>query len=324
MGRARPRNVFFLCGAALVVVLIVSLFFLHGESPKAPEVVTAPNAPHPTTAVLPNAREATDDALRRGTSKLPPEGVPWKAAKHELFARALRGDKAAAERLFRDTQTCGKTLLQQNQLTALSAIPLTGQSESKAEELRKLQDTLRNGLAKTGTACAEEDSAELGQSVDQILLAAAQAGSGKAAACYLNASFHDLVGTPAQDEFERYKMLSGGVIEAALAQGNWDVVSVMASAYGSGRKEGLYGQLVQTDPAKEYAYVKLQELGAIDGLRDAKAEQAKSIVASAHLSEEDVRQSDEWASSMFSKYFHTPLGNDQPPDCFESGPGRGE
>ena len=318
MGRATARNMLIVT-SALVLVCLLAYSLLQREGRSAHETVVTTAAARPVVPALSSDANVANDATpSHAAPRLPPNGTPWSATKRALFARAMRGDKPAADRLFRDTQTCGKALLAHNQLDALASVPRSGMTDAKIQEMQKLESGLRSSLEALGDICTQSDAAELARSVDQIALAAAQAGNKKAAACYLDASFHDLVGTPQDVEFERYSRFSGDLIGAALRQGNWDVVNVMALAYGSGKKSGLYAQLVQSDPIKEYAYVKLQQLGAVGSLREAKEEQLNLIPGSGHLSQDDVRRSNDWAQDMLAKYFREPLETDQPPDCFNS------
>jgi hypothetical protein len=95
----------------------------------------------------------------------------------------------------------------------------------------------------------------------------------------------------------------------------------MGFAYGQSKKRGLFAQTFPTDPVKEYAYVKLQELGATGELKAHKAERLNALRSSGAVSEADLRQSEAWAQSMFEKYFREPLETDQPPQCFEPASG---
>ena len=90
-----------------------------------------------------------------------------------------------------------------------------------------------------------------------------------------------------------------------------------SSAYAPNKNRGLLAVTFRTDPVKEYAYVKLQELGATGELKAQKAERLNSLRASGTVSEADVQQSEAWAQDTFEKYFHEPLETDQPPQCFE-------
>jgi hypothetical protein len=188
-------------------------------------------------------------------------------------------------------------------------------------------------LAGVENMCTEGDKAELSRDVDQILLAAAQAGNKTAAACYLDRRFHDfwrppdtfgshdISGSPPAAEFERYAQFAPEFADAAVKDGNWSVVSLMGFAYAPSKNRGLFAQTFPTDPVKEYAYVKLQELGATGELKAQKAERLNAIRASGSVSEADLQQSEAWAQSMFEKYFHEPLETDQPPQCFEPASG---
>ena len=308
---------------ALAFLIVIAIFVFRREGRGTQGAIELSDASRPSGSVSSDTENASSPAApQRSASELPPEGTPWFVSKQLLFARALRGDKAAADRLFRDTQTCGKVLLERNELETLPRTTHYGLADEEGRATEKRMNELRESLARFGSICTEADAAELAKNVDQIALAAVQAGNRKAAACYLDASFHDGIGKPQDAELERYVLHSSDLIEAELKQGNWDVVSVMAFAYSSGRKFGLYAQLVPTDPAKEYAYLKLQQLGAVGSLKKEKDERVNAILASGRLSEDDVRRSDEWAESMFTKYFHEPLTSDQPPDCYNAESGR--
>jgi hypothetical protein len=273
---------------------------------------------------------APADSSRRLNPTLPPEGTPWALSKRSLFARALRGDKVAAERLFRDTQTCGKTLTLQNELDSLASAWPPPIPEKKKEEIQRSEKHLREMLAGVENMCTEGDKAELARDVDQILLAAARAGNKTAAACYLDRRFHDILRSPhmwggdisgslSEVESERYEQFAQQFADAAVKDGNWSVVAWMGFAYAPSKKYGLAAQVFSTDPVKEYAYVRLQELGATAELKAKKSARLSVLRASGSISDADLQRSEAWAQSTFEKYFHEPLETDQPPACFEPG-----
>jgi hypothetical protein len=295
--------------------------FTSREEPRAPAVAATASEP-PRESNSANKMEPFDDSsLQKKSPPLPPEGTPWSMSKDQLFARVLRGDKVAANRLFRDTQNCGKTLLLQSDLDSFASIRQSEMSEEKYQEIQRTKNQLRRKLAGIENTCTEGDKAELAHDVDQILLAAARAGDKTAAACYLDASFHDLAGPSPEAEFERYTQFAPQFAETAVKQGNWSVVSLLGFVYGPRKNFGLFGQVFPTDPVKEYAYVKLQELGATGELKARKIERLNAIRASGAVSEDELQQSEAWAQSMFEKYFHEPLETDQPPQCFEPASG---
>src|SRR5690348_3115693 len=304
-----------------LVVLAATVLVFTGREERRTGVVAATTSDPPSEPDSSKKMKPLEDSSPQKSLTLPPEGTPWAVSKSRLFARALRGEKAAADRLFRDTQNCGKSLLLQNDLNAFATVQQSETPEEKYQEIQRLKNRLRDRLEGIENMCTEGDKAELARDVDQILLAAARAGDKKAAACYLDASFHDLAGTPQQAEFERYTQLAPQFVETAVKQGNWSVVSLMGFAYAQGKKFGLFAQVFPIDPVKEYAYVKLQELGATGELKAQKAERLNSIRESGAVPEADLQRSESWAQSMFEKYFHEPLETDQPPACFEPASG---
>lgn len=311
---------------ALVVLAVIALGFRGREERRAPAAGATASGP-PEESGPADKMEPFDDSSLHKSPPLPPQGTPWAMSKGQLSARALRGDKVAAMRLFRDTQGCGKALSLQNAIDSLARIRQSEMPEEKYQEIQREKNQLRELLAGSENMCTEGDKAELARDVDQILLAAAQAGNKTAAACYIDRSFHDLwrsediYGAPPEAEYERYAQFAPEFVDAAVKDGNWSVVSLMGFAYGPNKNRGLFAQTFPTDPAKEYAYVKLQELGATGELKTQKTERLNAIRASGAVSEGALRQSEAWAQSMFEKYFHEPLETDQPPQCFEPSSG---
>jgi hypothetical protein len=309
------QKVFFLI--TIVVLAVTALVLTGREERRAPAVAaTASEPPKESDSV--NKMEPEDSSLQT-SPPLPPEGTPWATSKRQLFARALRGDKVAVDRLFRDTQSCAKALSLQNAIDSLARIRQSEMPEEKYQEIQQEKNQLRELLAGSENMCTEGDKAELARNVDQILLAAAQAGDKKAAACYLSVFLHDVAGPPPEAEYERYTQFAPQYVEDAVKQGNWSVVSLMGFAYGPNKNRGLLAQTFRTDPVKEYAYVKLQELGATGELKAQKTERLNSLRTSGAVSEAELQRSEAWAQSMFEKYFHEPLETDQPPNCLEPG-----
>jgi len=319
----RTRHKFFFL--IVLVVLAASALVFSGRQEQRTRAVAATTSDSPTKSGSGNEMELQEDSSLQTSPTMPPEGTPWALSKSTLFARALRGDKIAAERLFRDTQACGKALSLQNALDSLASVQPSTMPEKKNQERQLLMRQMRDNLTGVENMCTEGDRAELVRDVDQILLAAARGGNKTAAACYLDRSFHDLwrfqdiSGAPPEAEFERYVQFAPEYAEAAVKQGNWSVVSLMGFAYAPNKNRGLLAQTFRTDPVKEYAYVKLQELGATGELKAQKVERLSAIRASGSVSEADLQQSEAWAQTTFEKYFHEPLVTDQPPACFEPG-----
>jgi hypothetical protein len=318
------KNRKFLFLIALVVLAVTALVFAGREERHTRAVAATAREP-PRESGSADKMEPFEESSLQTSPPLPPEGTPWAMSKSQLLARALRGDKAAAERLFLDTQSCAKALSLQNAIDSLASIRQSEMPREKYQEIQRDKNHLRELLAGSENMCTEGDKAELARDVDQILLAAAQSGDKKAVACYLDRQFHDLwryqdiSGRPPEAEFERYAQFAPEFVDAAVKDGNWSVVSFMGFVYGPNKNRGLLAQTFRTDPVKEYGYVKLQELGATGELKAQKAERLSSIRASGNVSEADLQQSEAWAQSTFEKYFHEPLETDQPPACFEPG-----
>lgn len=314
----------FLFLIALVVLAVTALVFA-GREERHTRAVAATASEPPRESGSADKLEPFEDSSLRTSPSLPPEGTPWAMSKGQLFARALRADKAAAERLFLDTQSCAKALSLQNTIDSLASIRQSDMPGEKYQEIQRDKSHLRELLAGSENMCTEGDKAELARDVDQILLAAAQSGDKKALACYLDRQFHylwryeDTSGAPPEAEYERYVQLAPELVDAAVKHGDWTVVALMGFAYGSHKNRGLFAQVFPPDPVKEYAYVKLQELGATGELKAQKAERLSTIRASGNVSDADLQQSEAWAQSTFEEYFHEPLETDQPPNCFEPG-----
>jgi len=334
MQMSARTNQKFLFLIALVALAVTALVFIGREErhTRAAAAAAAASEP-PRESNSANKMEPLKGSSLQISPALPPEGTPWAMSKSQLFARVLRGDKAAAERLFLDTQSCAKALSLQNAIDSLASVRQSETTEEKYQEIQQDKSHLRELLAGSENMCTEGDKAELARDVDQILLAAARAGNKTAVACYLDRSFQDfwrppdifgsddISGAPPAAEYERYVQFAPEFADAAVKDGNWSVVSLMGFAYAPSKKYGLFAQVFPTDPVKEYAYVKLQELGATGELKAQKAERLNAIRASGSVSEADVQQSEAWAQDMFEKYFHEPLETDQPPQCFEPASG---
>lgn len=251
---------------------------------------------------LPAAGEHSRLAAKKGAS-LPNAGTPLRQTFAELQARAAAGDAAAASRLFRDLDHCGRqSAAQWRNAAAMNDLASQATEKLRPEQLRTQQMLLEAMELRQQSARAVQD---LCAGVDEAMLAtlvanmsqAARLGDKDARACYLERGpLYDARSLLARPQsLQAYKQQAQGMIQAGLASGDWRIVDLLRQAYEPGAQNLLAG-LVGADPAQHYRYLKLYRLGA--ETHRAAALDRELAAAASGLTPAQRSQADRWAQQM--------------------------
>jgi len=253
----------------------------------------------------PGGTAAKDDA-----AFLPPPGAPLKDIFDDLKARADAGDAAAASRLFHDLQRCAEAQRLGQFLPALANRMLDGNLPSSPGGIDRSErqlDWMQRGLE------LQRDSASMcagllpGQQAALVpsTLTAAQLGDPQAADCYVGANLNAWPGVlDNPDWISNYKNYALPLASAAVQQGDWAMVGMLASANaGNPRSNNMLNQLTGTDPVQAYTYAKLMSLGQPEGTTPSTRSTNALSTLSSQLTPEQIQAADTQAQSMYQQYF---------------------
>ena len=326
--QAKPLTI---VGALGAITLVAGISYYAGRReaqqtaqgshapPVATQVATAPAAAAPKSDVTPSGKTVTAPASAQRASatpnvsasaaSLPPPGTPLKQSFAELKARADAGDAAAASRLFRDIETCASVQrLNQvmpfisNRLGDLSAAPAGGGPRGNG-----MLGMVQRGLDfadKNAALCADIGPEQMDALVPTTLQAA-QLGDAQAADCYVGANLNtwpDVLNNPGW--VSDYKSNAMPLATAAVQQGDWAMVGLLASAYAGGvRNNNLLNQVTGSDASLAYSYAKLMSLGQPAGNAPNRASANLTTLAN-QLTPDQVQSADAWAQNMYKQYFN--------------------
>jgi hypothetical protein len=260
------------------------------------------------------AHKMLDSAASNGSATappLPPAGTPLAQIFDELKARADAGDAAAASRLFDDLQHCATAQRLGQFLPAVANRMLSGDLPSGADALarsdRELDRVQRDLEFQQGSValCAGLTPMQLGTLVPATL-AAAQLGDMQAADCYVGANLNawpDVLNNP--DWISNYKNNALPLATAAVQQGDWPMVGMLASANaGNPRSNNMLNQITGTNAVQAYTYARLMSLGQpSDAPPSSRSTNALSTLSS-QLTPEQIQQADAQAQQMYQQYFN--------------------
>jgi len=279
----------------------------------ASPTTAAPVGAATATRVAPGTRRLLTSAASNGsaTASLPPPGTPLKDNFDELKARADAGDAAAASRLFQDLQHCREAQRLNQFLPAVASRMLNGGLPSTADAAQRSDRAL--GMVQRGldfaqsnaTLCADLTPEQMADLVPATLQAA-QLGDPQASDCYVGANLNnwpDVLNNP--DWISQYKSNALPLATAALQQGDWAVVGLLASANsGTIRNNNMLNQVTGTNIQQAYTYAKLMSLGQPTGTNpSARSNNALSTLGS-QLSADQIQAADAQAQSMYQQYFN--------------------
>ncbi len=264
------------------------------------------------TQVAPPVRKMLNSAASNGSATaLPPPGTPLAEIFDELKARADAGDAAAASRLFQDLQQCAEAQRLGQSLPGVANRMLNGNLPSSPDDIERTDrqlDRVQRGLEfqQNSAAMCAGLSANQQAALVPTTLAAAQLGDPQAADCYVGANLNawpDVLNNPTW--INDYKNSALPLANAAVQQGDWSMVGLLASANaGSPRNNNMLNQVTGTDPLQAYTYAKLMSLGQPTGtLPSGRSTNALSTLSS-QLTPEQIQTADAQAQSMYQQYFN--------------------
>jgi hypothetical protein len=271
----------------------------------------AGNTRSATQAAPPVRRVLNSAATNASATALPPPGTALKEIFDELKARADAGDAAAASRLFQDLQHCAEAQRLGQSLPAVANRMLNGNLPSSPDEIERSDrqlDRVQRGLEfqqNNAAMCAGLSPNQIAALVPTTL-AAAQLGDPQAADCYVGANLNawpDVLNNPTW--INDYKNSALPLANAAVQQGDWSMVGLLASANaGSPRNNNMLGQVTGTDPLQAYTYAKLMSLGQPTGTPPSGRSTNALSTLSSQLTPEQIQAADAQAQSMYQQYFN--------------------
>ena len=107
----------------------------------------------------------------------------------------------------------------------------------------------------------------------------------------------------------QYKQNALLVADAAVRQGNWDMVGQLQAAYAQLYSANVLPQLTGPDLVQSYRYAKLRRLGA--GARGIRYFDAELRMAAQDLPAADIHAADMWAQDTYQRYFFGKPGNNR-------------
>ncbi|HEY8011460.1 MAG TPA: hypothetical protein VIE67_10745 [Rudaea sp.] len=263
-----------------------------------------------------NRRSATGRLLTSAvsnpsaTAPLPPPNAPLKQTFAELKARADAGDAAAASRLFHDIQNCAEVQRINQMMPNFANRVLNGDPSSMSPGAAQRSDRMLGMIQKNldfaqdnAALCADVGPDEMAALVPATL-EAAQAGDPRAANCYVGANLNNWPGVLDNPNWiSDYKANALPLATAAVQQGDWPMVGLMASAYAGGvRSNTMLTQVTGANPVQAYSYAKLMSLGQPAGNTSNRATNNLTNLAS-QLSSDQQQAADAWAQNAYQQYF---------------------
>lgn len=270
-----------------------------------------------TQSKQPSAQAASGRTLDSAASNpsqrtpLPPPNAPLKSILAELKSRADSGDADAASRLFRDMQTCAQ-VQRLNQMMPMFANHVlndtsTPTSTAAAQRSERMLDFVQRNLDYTrnnAAMCADLSSEDMTTLVPATL-EAAQLGDAQAANCYVGANLNNWPGLLDNPQWiQDYKSNALNLANSAVQQGDWGMVTLMASAYNGGSRNML-NQLTGNNPAQAYTYAKLMSLGQPTGANAPPHAGANLSNLANQLTPEQIQTADAQAQQMYQQYFNS-------------------
>jgi hypothetical protein len=276
----------------------------------APSVAEHTAGATPTRRIV-HQKTPQGTAAHDAAAFLPPPGAPLKDTFDDLKARADAGDAAAASRLFHDLQRCAEAQRLGQFLPAMANRMLDSNPPSSPGGIDRSErqlDWVQRGLElqqDSAAMCAGLSPSQQAALVPSTLTAA-QLGDPQAADCYVGANLNawpDVLDNP--DWISDYKNYALPLANAAVQQGDWAMVGLLASANaGNPRSNNMLSQLTGTDPVQAYTYAKLMSLGQPDGTTPSSRSTNALSTLSSQLTPEQIQAADAQAQSMYQQYFN--------------------
>lgn len=262
---------------------------------------------------MPNQPSAAATAGNSPSSDLPPLGASLKQTRPTLVSLAQRGNAAAAQRLFVETQECLKSERVAAQLDELQKskdwVTSNGDyykrygqrgMESRDRLLKEIEQSA-DLVNQSNQVCDGVSKDELNDgSIYEWARQAAKGGDDQAAACLVVAPWAGPDLSP--DQADQYRDDALSAADAAIKRGSWRAVSAMSMIYQDDGAFGYRRFLMRRDPASKLKYVELLRLGTPDGSPYAQALDEQISFFSSDLSPEEISAARDWSTDMFSKY----------------------
>jgi hypothetical protein len=265
---------------------------------------TLPDGKHYLPRKIESGRSVT-----QAPSPLPPETTSWHDEYRDLKARSDQGDADAASRLFRDTLRCRNYFtLEERVKQTLKMYSDTTPAESVLKHYDQQLAKLKDEVGLLSQLCAGASPEEVKEATYPAVKEAASLGNSMAATCFVDGSviFDEASSSPSlKSDYAQYAMR---FVNEGIQSGNWAMVLILESAYGSTPVEyggrGTLGDLVQPDPLTQYSFLLLQRDGMTDRTAIENMNQSLAgVSASNHFTNEQMAAAEDWATSIHSTYF---------------------
>jgi hypothetical protein len=223
-------------------------------------------------------------------------------------AAAARGDSVAAARLFNDAAEClavqridARLAIQQTDKHSAINDPAAWHGE--APQVLKRMDSARQRADRSLDMCAGTAGKITNETIYGMALTAAKLGDKAAIACFLSAPWgvnsKDVDPVKALQYRQEAKVLKSHGIE----KGDWRIVQAMIVAASDTLPYGYAVFTQESDDVARLRYFKLLRLGTPAGTEEAKNLDGSVEIMSSRVPPDAVPQADEWARTMYSKYY---------------------
>lgn len=305
----RP-NIWLPCALALAVG--AGYFFLRRTATPS-QHQSAPTSPDSAAALTPpSKRTPVSNAQPAANAPLPPPGTPLKDTYAILAARARSGDRAASVRLFHDTAKCRyvdnfhrSVPLIMPMLMAITKPGRSADADKRSVDTLDIFQRRIEWTKKIEPLCEGADPESSLDSPDWMRIAAQQ-GDPEAIDCYLDQNFGDVADAMRHlhwlGDFQR---VGPGMAFAAVANGDWKAVYLLAQAYDGGNGMQWLDQAITPNIFQAYRYASLLDMGWPDQayLHDRMQTLADQLTA------HEVAAAKAWARDVFTNRFHGRLAN---------------
>jgi hypothetical protein len=135
-----------------------------------------------------------------------------------------------------------------------------------------------------------------------LALQAAKLGDAEATRCYVSGLFMYTGGLLDHPEWlTEYRSNALPLAQAAIERGDWVMVGELGDSVSGWLPISPLGQLLGTEPAQHYRYLKLQRLGAPEST--AARFDDELAAATRELSAGQIAEGDSWAQDAYLRYF---------------------
>lgn len=222
-------------------------------------------------------------------------------------------DSTAASQRFRTLAGCERLVAAKRQAQVeLSSPPRMDRQQSLSSDtvLARISEQLREYEPR----CKDLSDEALSASIYPAMLEAANGGDAAAARCFV-AAIYDPPKDVTEEQVSAYKADAMRLAEDGVRHGDWGMVAMLAMQYSDSPRYGPFGSFAEPDPAKAYAYTKLQALGATGDFALSRIAALDAIAGQANLTSAQLTAADKWAEEMYRQYFRGSKLQAPPPLC---------